>query len=75
MNVNLGNLWETVRDREAWCAAVHVSQRIGHNWATEQQQFHIYKNIKGTKTFQSENFTAEFGLYSELEVVKSPWML
>ena len=23
MNVNLGELWEMVRDREAWCAAVH----------------------------------------------------
>ena len=22
MNVNLGKLWETVRDREAWCATV-----------------------------------------------------
>ena len=23
MNMNLGNLWEKVRDRETWCAAVH----------------------------------------------------
>ena len=23
MNMNLGKLWEMVRDRETWCAAVH----------------------------------------------------
>ena len=23
MNINLGKLWEMVRDREAWCVAVH----------------------------------------------------
>ena len=23
MNMNLGKLWEMVRDREAWCAIVH----------------------------------------------------
>ena len=23
MDVNLGKLWETVRDREAWCVSVH----------------------------------------------------
>ena len=23
MNMNLGKLWDTVRDKEAWCPAVH----------------------------------------------------
>ena len=36
INMNLGNLWEMVRDREAWCAAVHGVTRVGHNWGTKQ---------------------------------------
>ena len=31
MNSSLGELLEFVRDREAWCAAIHVSQRVGHD--------------------------------------------
>ena len=36
-DVNLSKLWEMVRDKEPWRAAVLGLQRVRHNWATEQQ--------------------------------------
>ena len=35
IDMTLGKLREMVRDREAWCAAVHGSQRVGFVCVTE----------------------------------------
>ena len=35
MGMSLSELRELVMDREAWHAAIHGSQRVGHDWATE----------------------------------------
>ena len=36
VDTNLSKLWETVKDREAWCAAAHRVAN-SHDLATEQQ--------------------------------------
>ena len=50
---SLGKPWEMVRDREACRAAVMVLQRVGYDWATQQQQIYPFTAHHPQKTEQT----------------------
>ena len=51
--MNLSKIWEVVEDRRASCLQFMMSQRVGHNLATEKQLYiyihEYYSDIKKNK--------------------------
>ena len=41
MDVCLSKLWETVKHREDWCAAVSMGSRVGEDLVTEHNEEEI----------------------------------
>ena len=59
--MEMGKLREMVKEREAWCAAVHGVQRVGHNWETKQQK----SQCNPAKTTLIQN---PFGVHSSSKI-------
>ena len=53
MNMNLSKLWETVKDKEVWCASVTGVAKVEHDLATKQQQQGILKGPVGLRLLPS----------------------
>ena len=75
VNMSLSRLPEVVKDREAWCAAVHRVQTVRHDSATEQQQTRKIQPI-GTLTHCWWVFTLENSLaISQKSSIKPYYMI
>ena len=59
MNMNLGKLWEMVKDREALHVQSMGLQRVRHDWVIDQQQMKVTRDKLG-KIFSIFKDTQEF---------------
>ena len=64
-DMSLSKLWEIVNDREAWHTAIMGLQRVGHDWAIEQQSVIILGARKWwNNTFKFKKYSVN--CYSKL---------